>query len=41
VVLKVCVLIALVGLGAAYIKLEHLTPLVPPNGEPATSAGAA
>src|SRR6478672_10180333 len=31
VVLKVCVLIAFVGLGAAYIKPEHLTPLVPPN----------
>src|SRR6476469_7059089 len=31
VVLKVCVLIAFVGLGAAYIKPEHLTPLIPPN----------
>jgi len=31
VVLKVCVLIAFVSLGAAYVKPENLTPLVPPN----------
>jgi APA family basic amino acid/polyamine antiporter len=31
VVLKVCVLIAFVGLGAAYVRPEHLTPLIPPN----------
>jgi APA family basic amino acid/polyamine antiporter len=31
VVLKVAVLIAFVGLGAAYIRPEHLTPLIPPN----------
>jgi basic amino acid/polyamine antiporter, APA family len=31
VLLKVCVLIAFVALGAAYVRPEHLTPLVPPN----------
>ncbi len=31
VLLKVCVLIAFVGLGAAYVRPEHLKPLVPPN----------
>jgi APA family basic amino acid/polyamine antiporter len=31
VVLKVAVLIAFVGLGAAYVRPEHLTPLIPPN----------
>jgi basic amino acid/polyamine antiporter, APA family len=31
VLLKVCVLIAFVALGAAYIRPEHLTPFIPPN----------
>jgi APA family basic amino acid/polyamine antiporter len=31
VVLKVCVLIAFVSLGAAYVRPEHLHPLIPPN----------
>jgi APA family basic amino acid/polyamine antiporter len=30
-VLKVCVLIAFVSLGAAYVRPEHLHPLIPPN----------
>jgi APA family basic amino acid/polyamine antiporter len=31
VVLKVCVLIAFVSLGAAYVRSEHLHPFIPPN----------